>query len=65
MRIRIIEPTLKTEKIKKKVCAYARVSTDSEEQGESLENQIQYYENIILNNPYYEFIGVFADRGIT
>lgn len=50
---------------KKKVCAYARVSTDSEKQGESLENQITYYENLISSNPDYEYVGVFADRGIT
>ena len=65
MRVRIIEPIQKVQKQKKKVCAYARVSTDNDKQGESLENQIQYYENIILNNPDYEFVGVFADRGIT
>lgn len=65
MRVRIIEPTLKVQNQKKRVCAYARVSTDSEKQEESLENQIQYYENLILANPDYEFIGVFADRGIT
>lgn len=65
MRVRIIEPTLKVQKQKKRACAYARVSTDSEKQGDSLENQIQYYENIISNNPDYEFAGVFADKGIT
>lgn len=65
MRVRIIEPTLKVQNQKKRVCAYARVSTDSEKQEESLENQIQHYENLILANPDYEFIGVFADRGIT
>lgn len=65
MRVRIIEPTLKVQNQKKRVCAYARVSTDSEKQEESLENQIQYYENLISANPDYEFIGVFADRGIT
>ncbi|WP_409068710.1 recombinase family protein [Clostridium caseinilyticum] len=65
MRVRIIEPTLKVQNQKKRVCAYARVSTDSEKQEESLENQIQYYENLIVANPDYEFIGVFADRGIT
>jgi site-specific DNA recombinase len=64
MRVRIIEPIQKETNVKKKVCAYARVSTDSEKQGESLENQIQYYENIISNNLDYEFVGVFADRGI-
>ncbi|MCM8710835.1 recombinase family protein [Clostridium sp. SYSU_GA19001] len=65
MRVRIIEPVKKQENKKKRVCAYARVSTDSEAQGESLENQIQYYENVISNNPDYEYAGVFADRGIT
>ena len=65
MRVRIIEPTQKIQKDKKKVCAYARVSTDHKSQGESLENQIQYYESIISNNLDYEYAGVFADRGIT
>ena len=50
---------------KKRVCAYARVSTDSESQGESLENQIETYERKISENPEYEFIGVFADQGIS
>jgi DNA invertase Pin-like site-specific DNA recombinase len=65
MRVRIIEPSIKKESKKKRVCAYARVSTDSESQGESLENQIEYYENLIRSNPDYEYIGVFADKGIT
>jgi site-specific DNA recombinase len=65
MRVRIIEPVKKQENKRKRVCAYARVSTGSEAQGESLENQIQYYKNLISNNPDYEYAGVFADRGIT
>lgn len=64
MRVRIIEPTV-VQPIKKRVCAYARVSTDHEKQGESLENQINYYERLISVNPEYEFVGVFADRGIS
>ncbi|MBS4220235.1 recombinase family protein [Bacillus sp. FJAT-49711] len=64
MRVRIIEPTVKKES-KKRVCAYARVSTDHEKQGESLENQISYYERMIGANPEYEFVGGFADRGIS
>ena len=64
MRVRIIQPTIKLPS-KKRVCAYARVSTGSELQGESLENQITYYENLIKSNPEYEFVEVFADRGIT
>jgi len=46
-------------------CAYARVSTDSRKQEESLENQISTYERVIKNNPTYEFMGVYADQGIT
>lgn len=65
MHVRIIEPSIKKEIKKKRVCAYARVSTDSESQGESLENQIEYYENLIQSNLEYEYVGVFADRGTT
>jgi DNA invertase Pin-like site-specific DNA recombinase len=65
MRVRIIAPTVKSLDKKKRVCAYARVSTDNFKQGESLENQVQYYENLIKNNPKYEFVEVFADNGIT
>jgi len=65
MRVRIIEPTAKKQSPKKKVCAYARVSTDHDKQGESLENQMTYYENLISLNPEYEYVGIFADRGIT
>lgn len=65
MHVRVLEPILDNEIVKKKVCAYARVSTFHDKQEESLESQIQYYENKILNNPEYEFCGVFADRGIS
>ncbi len=65
MRVRIIEPTVRVETKKKKVCAYARVSTNHDRQGESLENQTTYYETLISSNADYEFVGVFADRGIT
>lgn len=65
MRVKIIEPKIKAEVAKKKVCAYARVSTDDSKQGESLENQMQYYENVISNNPEYEYAGTFADKGST
>ena len=65
MRVRIIEPIQKAQSIKKKVCAYARVSTDNDKQGESLENQLQYYENLISCNPEYEYAGIFADRGVS
>lgn len=64
MRVRIIEPTV-VKATKRRVCAYARVSTDHEKQSDSLENQIDYYERLITANPEYEFVEVFADQGIS
>jgi len=63
MRVRIIEPT-KTS-TRKRDCAYARVSSASEAQGDSLENQTTYYKQLIENNPEYVFVGIFADFGLT
>jgi DNA invertase Pin-like site-specific DNA recombinase len=47
------------------VCAYARVSTDSSEQEDSLENQIAYYTDFIQSNPDWELAGIYADQGIS
>lgn len=65
MRIRMLEPVQNRIPRKKRVCAYARVPTDSRKQGESLENQISSYERFLKANPEYEFVGVFADQGIS
>ncbi len=48
-----------------RVCAYARVSTDSEEQLESYQSQVKYYTELINNNPEWQFVGVYADEAIT
>lgn len=64
MKVTILQPKAKS-LVKKKVCAYARVSTDSHLQEESLENQTTYYRNKIEANPAYEFVGIFSDRGYT
>ncbi|PKK98609.1 MAG: recombinase family protein [Tenericutes bacterium HGW-Tenericutes-2] len=50
---------------KKNVCAYARVSTASDSQLNSFANQVSTYTNEILNNPNWNFIGVYADEGIS
>ncbi|MBG0763099.1 recombinase family protein [Acholeplasma laidlawii] len=50
---------------KLRVCAYARVSTDEEDQANSFENQIEAYQTLINNNEAWEFSGMYADRGIT
>jgi DNA invertase Pin-like site-specific DNA recombinase len=50
---------------KRNVCAYARVSTASDTQINSFDTQISTYTNEILSNPKWNFIGVFADEGIS
>ncbi len=50
---------------KRKVAAYARVSTDSEEQLTSCEAQVDYYTNYIKSRDDWEFVSVYADEGIT
>lgn len=51
--------------VKRKVVAYARVSTDSDEQYSSYEAQVTYYTNFIKGKPNWEFIKVYADEGIS
>lgn len=50
---------------KRKVAAYARVSTDSEEQLTSYAAQISYYTEYIKNREDWEFVGVYTDEGIS
>lgn len=50
---------------KLRVAAYARVSTEQDEQQSSYEAQVAYYTNYIQANPAWEFVQVFADEGIT
>ena len=48
-----------------RVAAYARVSTDDEEQLTSYEAQVDYYTKKIRENPDWAFVEVYADEGIT
>lgn len=50
---------------KRRVAAYARVSTESDEQMTSYEAQIDYYSNFIKANPEWEFVKVYSDEGIS
>ena len=53
------------EKKKRRTAAYARVSTDSEEQLTSYEAQVDYYTNYIKGRDDWEFVTVYTDEGIT
>ncbi len=50
---------------KRKVAAYARVSTDSDEQFTSYEAQIDYYTKFINQREDWKFIKVYTDEGIS
>lgn len=49
----------------KRVAAYCRVSTDSEEQLTSYTNQKRVYTEMIASNPDWELVGIYADEGIS
>mgnify|MGYP000015365979 CR=1 FL=1 len=71
--VRVIEPKKRVEntmdilkaELPKRVCAYCRVSTDSEEQKTSYESQKMYYEEYIRNHPGWIFTKIYADEGIS
>ena len=50
---------------KKRVCAYARVSTDLEDQKNSFNAQLEEYQSRILKNPEWEFVKLYSDEGIS
>lgn len=49
----------------KRVAAYCRVSTDSDEQLTSYVTQKKVYTEMIARNPEWEFAGLYADEGIS
>ncbi len=50
---------------KRRVAAYARVSTDHEEQLTSYEAQVDYYTSYIKGREDWEFVHVYTDEGIS
>lgn len=53
------------EKPKLRVCAYARVSSKSDEQQYSFFGQVQHYTKLINENPEWEYVDIYADEGLT
>lgn len=68
-KVTVIQPASNVKKTaetaKLRVCAYARVSTGSKAQAESYAAQVEYYTQLIEDNPLWEFSGVYADEAIT
>ena len=52
-------------RVRRKVAASARVSTDHEDQLNSYEAQCDYYTTYIQANDEWEFAGVYSDEGIS
>ena len=50
---------------RKRVAAYCRVSTDSENQLNSYRSQVQYYTDKISENVDWMMAGIYADEAIT
>ena len=48
-----------------RVAAYCRVSTDKEDQSNSLESQQRYFRTYIEQNPNWELQQIYADEGIS
>ena len=64
MSVQVIK-SKKTRKGRIRVAAYCRVSTETEIQEGSIENQIEHYEELIKSNSDYEFVNVYYDFGIS
>ena len=66
-KVSVIAPSRKQsiERKKLRACGYARVSTDHQEQEDSLQFQISNLTDILSNDPNYIFVGIFSDAGIT
>ena len=61
----IIPPSDPVRDRKLRVAAYARVSSSSEDQLNSFAAQNAHYTELITANPEWEFVDVYADKGIT
>lgn len=58
-------PNLASLPKKQRVCAYARVSTDKEDQANSYESQVRFFTEFIQQHKGWKFSGVYADEGIS
>lgn len=71
MKIRVIParkqflPVAQQESAKKRVAAYCRVSSESDEQELSFESQCRFYKNKINAETSYDLVDIYADEGIT
>lgn len=63
-RITVIDPHI-PERAKLRVAAYARVSSDSDDQINSYIAQVDFYSKYISARKDWELVDIYADEGIT
>ena len=63
-QVQVIQP-IQLQPKRLRVAAYARVSSDSTDQLNSLSVQVDYYTPLIQENPNRDFAGIYTDEGIT
>ena len=62
--VTVIDPRI-PEKAKLRVAAYARVSSDSEDQVNSYIAQVDFYSKHIAGKEDWEMVDIYADEGIS
>lgn len=63
--VRKIEPILTRIPARKRVAAYARVSSKKEASLHSLSAQVSYFSELIQNHPGWDYVGVYVDEAVT
>ena len=70
--VKIVQPTRQMHTLaplsmhtRRKTACYLRISTASDEQENSLENQRQHYMDLLQNSPDLEFAGCYYDDGVS
>ena len=63
-QVTVIDPRI-PEKAKLRVAAYARVSSDSEDQVNSYIAQVDFYSKHIAGKEDWEMVDIYADEGIS
>ena len=63
--ITVIQPSIMTETVKRRVAAYCRVSSSSEDQLNSYQAQLTYYSHKFEDSVTEELVDLYADESIT
>ena len=63
--VKTLIPQKETEVKRIRVAAYCRVSTDSADQKDSFDAQVEYYTRFIGENPNWTLADIYADQGIS